>query len=336
MMKVLFARIGSMNFYDGISDLDANIEGAGTYNADTNDGGEQYNFRDVEGITYGYCQSTLANDSPAGVNLRRVDPSAPTNAEYIDGVTVIFFSKGSPDGYQSIVGWYTDCRVYRDFQQPSALHKRSDKGFNLECSTRNTRLLAVGQRGYPIAGQDLGKVGRPGQSNVFYIYDDRRQLKADSWIQDAIEYVISNGQVDRIEKDTLEAGGDDGQGFNQSAEQRKAIEDYSMGKAVEYFKSQDYEFIADRSRTCSFDLEFKRLGITYFVEVKGTQSKGDKVIVTRSEIEHAKANAGNSILYVLHSIKLDELTPSGGVEVIKSPWVIDDNDLRVITYHYTV
>lgn len=336
MMKILFARIGSMNFYDGISALDARIEGAGTYNADTNDGHEQYNFRDVNGAIYGYCQSSIKNDTPAGVNLRRVDPSAPSNAEYIDDVTVIFFSKGSPDGYQNIVGWYTNCRVYRDFQQPSDQHKRGDKGFNLECNTSNTRLLPVEQRDYPIAGQDLGKTGRPGQSNVFYIYDVRRQLKSDTWIQEAIEYVISNGQVDRIEKDILEAGGDDGQGFNQSAEQRKAIEDYSMGKAVEYFKSQDYEFIADRSRTCSFDLEFKRSGVTYFVEVKGTQSKGDKVIVTRSEVEHAKAHCNNTILYVLHSIILDDLVPSGGVETVKIPWIIDDEDLQVITYHYTV
>ncbi|QDF76228.1 MULTISPECIES: protein NO VEIN domain-containing protein [Shewanella] len=335
-MKVLFARIGSMNFYDGISDLDANIEGAGSYNADTNDGHEQYNFRDVNGIIYGYCQSSIKNEIPAGVNLRRVDPSAATNAEYIDGVTVIFFSKSSPDGYQSIVGWYTNSRVYRDFQQPSDQHKRGDKGFNLKCDSNNARLLPAEQRVYSIAGQDYDKAGRPGQSNVFYVYDQRRQLKVDTWIQEAIEYVLSNGQVDRIEKDTLEAGGDDGQGFNQSAEQRKVIEDYSMRKAVEYFKSQDYEFIADRSKTCSFDLEFKRLGITYFVEVKGTQSNGDKVIVTRSEVEHARAHYDNSILYVLHSIQLDELTPSGGIAVIKSPWVVDDKDLKVITYHYTV
>lgn len=134
----------------------------------------------------------------------------------------------------------------------------------------------------------------------------------------------------------IKAGGNDGQGFNLSAEQRKAIEDYSMEKAVEYFKSQDYEFIADRSKKYSFDLEFKKLGMTYFVEVKRTQSKGDKVIVTRSEVEHTKAHCDISILYVLHSIIIYDLPPSGGVQPIKNPWIIDDENLQVIIYYYTV
>ncbi|MET8854644.1 DUF3883 domain-containing protein [Streptomyces sp. NPDC004579] len=81
-----------------------------------------------------------------------------------------------------------------------------------------------------------------------------------------------------------------------------------------------------------------REGQKLHVEVKGTTSAGLEVILTRAEVEKQRKYHPDNALVVVHSIELDrtgeEPATSGGVLHCTAPWVVEDEDLTVISYAY--
>jgi hypothetical protein len=96
---------------------------------------------------------------------------------------------------------------------------------------------------------------------------------------------------------------------------RKALENYAMEAAEPYFEAQGYEW-EDRSKTCPFDLLYRRGQDVLHVEVKGTQTDGREIILTPVEVEFARRHEGQMALFVLHSIQVaeayDEFVLGGG------------------------
>lgn len=352
-LRVLFSRIGYMKYYTGSQADDEKPVGGGKYN-ETNTGHEIYNFKDVEGSVFGYIQPYLKkkNITHSTINLEKIEPGF--TGDSIDNVLVIFFSTLPGEGGQVIVGWYQHATVYRNYQKASNKLQRNNYSYNLEAQTYNCTLLPPYSREHQIAGKGLPKAGRPGQANAFYITEGKK-LKSDEWIQDAIEYVsqydgenlLDEGTVDiEIQRAGVQVAENErarakGQAFNSSVKARKAIENHSMKKARKYFEKElDYTFLRDTSSNYSYDLEFEKNGKKLYVEVKGTQSDGKSVFLTRNEVLHTNKNKNNCAIYILHSIKLKETkaqcTCKGGKEHVILPWTISVNDLQVITYQYNV
>jgi hypothetical protein len=132
--------------------------------------------------------------------------------------------------------------------------------------------------------------------------------------------------------------GRSGQGFRGSAEQRKAIEDHSMAVAEHHLKTLGWSTITDTSAGNPYDFHCtNNAGDELYVEVKGTTSNGDKLILTRGEVELHRKQFPNNALIVVYQIQLDdepELAATGGQVRFISPWEIDDEQLEVIDYHY--
>ncbi|MFE7372942.1 MrcB family domain-containing protein [Streptomyces anulatus] len=128
-----------------------------------------------------------------------------------------------------------------------------------------------------------------------------------------------------------------GQGYLLTAGERKAIERHSVQMATNHFEAQGWvvKDVGDRE---SFDLLLNKGERQLHVEVKGTTSAGREVILTRSEVEKQRKYHPNNALVVVHSIGLDRTSPepvaSGGVLHCTSPWVIEAEDLKVISYAY--
>lgn len=128
-----------------------------------------------------------------------------------------------------------------------------------------------------------------------------------------------------------------GQGFLLTSGERRAIERHSVRMATEHFEAQGWTVkdVGDRE---SFDLLLTREGQRLHVEVKGTTSAGQEVILTRAEVEKQRKYYPDNALVVVHSIELDrtgaEPETSGGVLHCTSPWVVEDEDLTVISYAY--
>lgn len=140
----------------------------------------------------------------------------------------------------------------------------------------------------------------------------------------------------RIVPDRPPPGG--GQGFGLSPAERRAVERRAMTLAKEHLLREGYA-VTDVSLTQSYDFEARKGGRTIIVEVKGTTSPGDKIILTRNEVKIQKERAPNNALIVAHGIKLDRSgekpKANGGTMWVVSPWYIDEAGLSPLSYEYT-
>jgi predicted RNA-binding protein with PUA-like domain len=138
----------------------------------------------------------------------------------------------------------------------------------------------------------------------------------------------------------LAGKGASGQGFNSTAEERKAIEDYSMNAATEYMTAEGWQ-VEDVSRNHSVDLECSRQSEKLFVEVKGTQSPGSTVLLTRNEVKFNREHQPNVGLFIHYGIRLNvnddgQTVASGGSTRFILPWLISDASLKPVGYSHTV
>ena len=122
-----------------------------------------------------------------------------------------------------------------------------------------------------------------------------------------------------------------------SAADRKVIEDRAVEVATEHFRGLGYH-VVDVGAVESFDLDCRRGDERLYVEVKGTTTGGEAVIVTKGEVDlHRTVHPANA-LAVVRRVKLDRTaTPplaTGGELVVTSPWQIDDKALTALRYRY--
>jgi hypothetical protein len=95
------------------------------------------------------------------------------------------------------------------------------------------------------------------------------------------------------------------QGWERDPEKRKAREKAAVQAAKEKYEGDGYRLIEGRRKKKPFDLHFRKDGRDLHIEVKGTESDGKKVIVTRGERKHWKKTEADMKLFVLPNIKLN-------------------------------
>jgi hypothetical protein len=88
------------------------------------------------------------------------------------------------------------------------------------------------------------------------------------------------------------------------------------------------------SVTQSYDLVCKRGKKEFHVEVKGTTTSGDAVVLTNGEVKHAQDIQNACVLFIVHSIKLRMKKASGGKSVVMSPWRLKQVHLTPISFIY--
>ena len=129
-----------------------------------------------------------------------------------------------------------------------------------------------------------------------------------------------------------------GQGFSSNPRIRMAVENDAMKRAKAYFQSKGFTDIVDVSRHESFDLHVRGRERELFVEVKGTQTAGSRILLTSNEIELARRHKGKMALYVFHSMRVrevdGEVVVEGGEALIRCPWDVDTGTLAPITFSY--
>lgn len=125
-----------------------------------------------------------------------------------------------------------------------------------------------------------------------------------------------------------------GQGFVIDSVLRGVIETHAMGRAIAYFKSVGYR-VEDHHQGHPYDLLLTKDSNRRYVEVKGTLTKGESVLVTPGEVDFARRN--NTILFILHDITVDKTNhASGGSSRIEDPWRPTDDKLSPTGYLYRV
>lgn len=130
-----------------------------------------------------------------------------------------------------------------------------------------------------------------------------------------------------------------GQGYAISKEQRRALELHAMNRAERVFRGRGYD-VENVSSWSPYDLRCNQDRDVLYVEVKGTKTRGDEVLLTTNEVEFARRHKRQMVLFVVHSIQVtgDRQQPetSGGVIREVRPWDVDIGTLTPTGYSYSL
>jgi len=129
-----------------------------------------------------------------------------------------------------------------------------------------------------------------------------------------------------------------GQGYQLEQAVKSAVEAHAMNAAIAHFGGLDA--IADVHGTESYDLRYTTNGIEKHIEVKGTTTLGEQVVLTRNEVEHARTYPLVA-LFILADILVtrDEhgnVSASQGRTILLDPWRIEQGSLTPIGFRYQV
>ena len=120
---------------------------------------------------------------------------------------------------------------------------------------------------------------------------------------------------------------------------KKAIEEHAVEVAMKHLEKKGFTNIKDVGKDRSYDIAAKLNGIDFYIEVKGTMSLGEKVVLTKNEVLLHRQEHPNNALIVVSQIELDRSEPpsaKGGRVFFISPWQIEDADLVALGYDYVV
>lgn len=120
---------------------------------------------------------------------------------------------------------------------------------------------------------------------------------------------------------------------------KKLIEEHAVEVAITQLKKKGFTNIKDVGMNHSYDIAAKLNGIDYYIEVKGTISLGEKVVLTKNEVLLHKQEHPNNALIVVSEINLDRSEPpsvKGGKVLFISPWKINESDLEALGYDYRI
>ena len=128
------------------------------------------------------------------------------------------------------------------------------------------------------------------------------------------------------------------QGFQVDQEAKVAVEAHAMNIATEHYAAAWQ--VRDVHGNQSYDLECRRGDEVKHVEVKGTTTDGNDVILTPGEVRHAREHEHNA-LFILSNVTIQRsadgtVEATGGAQHIHDPWHLDDAALTPIGFRYQV
>lgn len=132
-----------------------------------------------------------------------------------------------------------------------------------------------------------------------------------------------------------------GQGFRESAEERRAIELRAMELAREYLEGEGWK-VEDVSTTRSYDLHCRQSAETLHAEVKGTTGDGRAVLLTPNEVEWHRSRHPATALLIVSEIALGRaggsaVTAEAGTLHVIHPWEPDRHGrLEPVGFRYFI
>lgn len=150
--------------------------------------------------------------------------------------------------------------------------------------------------------------------------------------------------IDSLREDPVEAAIDVAeqtrsarQGFRVSPTVRKAIEEHAVEIARAHYVGKGYSV---RIVGKPYDLNCRGNGRQIYVEVKGTQTSGEEVLLTPNEVKFARLHKDEMALFVVHGVSVDSETDppraSGGIARICEPWDVDSGELEPFGYSFRI
>lgn len=165
------------------------------------------------------------------------------------------------------------------------------------------------------------------------------KIDPNSW--ERLLEVVGGWPVDEDEEEQLVAKFEElknsrrGQLFASAAEVRGIIENHAMEQATRFFEAEGFNVV---KRGKPYDLCCTRGSEELFVEVKGTQSEGESVFLTRNEVAFARKNQPQVVLFIVCNVEVRKdgsgIRAIGGNTKILRPWNVDQGRLSALVYEY--
>lgn len=177
-MKVIFCNTAYMKYYCG-TDGDTPRNG-GKYVNENNTGGEAYNFLDDNGKCYGYFMSY------GQTHIERLE-GVDARDEEVSDVLVVWTAKRDASSPPTIVGWYKNATVYRQFRYKGAYGIGVEHNYCIVADSKDCYLLPEEKRRFAIPRAPVAGAGKGmGQSAIWYAESSYAQTE---FIPRVIEYI---------------------------------------------------------------------------------------------------------------------------------------------------
>jgi hypothetical protein len=261
-MSILFCNVGWMERYQGLNSGD-HIKGGGDYVKKSLRGHEVCNFSPDKATLFGYVQvpGNTINLARLGANSR--DTS-------IGGVTVVWTAT-RPGGGTTIVGWYKDATIFRNYQKfkkpPLAQARNNIDGFWMKAQVEAATVLPVDNRIFEIPRQIKGGMGR---SNVWYA--DRPE-SAD--LVKRVRVLINGGQPARVKPSNHSR--------RQDQERKARIESEAIRVCCAQFERLGYTVESVEKDNLGWDLVARAGRSSLRIEVKGLSGSIFSIELTPNE-----------------------------------------------------
>jgi hypothetical protein len=128
-----------------------------------------------------------------------------------------------------------------------------------------------------------------------------------------------------------------GQGRRVDPIVRAAVEAHAMNMAREHYEALGAE-VTDKSAKESYDFAVDINGEEWHIEVKGTQTKGESVLLSRNEVTHARTHPRTALFIVSEivvTLSEDGVQTAGGNVQRFHPWDIEAGSLTPTGYEWT-
>jgi hypothetical protein len=127
-----------------------------------------------------------------------------------------------------------------------------------------------------------------------------------------------------------------GQGLQMDPEVRKALEDAAQRRLMSHYRDLGWT-VTDTRHNRPYDAEADRGGERIYLEAKGTQSRGESVIVTRNEVDHARKHPGRCWMGVWSGMRITDGTvdPEAGTFRVLA-FDADNGNLRPRDFDWTL
>ena len=183
-MRILFCNIAWMKYYNGVNEEDQPVNG-GAWVWENHDAVESLNFTPCNDDKYYGYVSTKSNGNK--INELHVEKLEGINKEddLANNVLVIWVAKRNQYSKNTIVGWYKNATVFRDYKD-----RNEDYSYNIIANIEDCVLLPLNKRHkvVPRAGKDGYSYGM-GQANVWFAQNDDEKCK--EYVKNMIDYINS-------------------------------------------------------------------------------------------------------------------------------------------------
>jgi hypothetical protein len=294
-----------MNHYQGINnDIP---KGAGSYVKENQNGGEVYNFKEINGKYYGYSR----NQNGRSYDLTKI--GANKKDVVIKDYTVVFFATHPTYGGQYVVGWYNNATIYKNTRELKDKGRGLENIYNFECKKSDGYLIPSNERNIKVPKG-------PGQTNVWYPKMDNPEHA--SFVNKINKY-ISNPDDRKLNPKLL------GRPYQPDIEKKKKVELAAMDMTWIYYENLGFEVVDVSKENKGWDIEVIKRNKKFLIEVKGLS--GGLKSIELSPNEYKNSTRKNFLLSVVYNV----LDDNKKIEIFEfnddqNVWFSDKSVLKIV------